>query len=190
MKKLLMALMLGAALAHGEKVKGTGKSVDVLQFDINGIKLGMSEDEVIKILQEKFPDRQIGEIRAKAFLEYIYGDKFSGGIIVKGKNKNDTDLVIMFSPNVLEDKPKELVVFLVSIRMPKNKENLQKLKKLAVDKFGAPVVVDSKNNYFWCDLGGKKKCDIHKPMLETRLGKKYIGFFLGNWELIYAAIRW
>ena len=44
MKKLLMVLMLcGAALAQAEdKVKATGKSVDVMKLDISGVRLGMS----------------------------------------------------------------------------------------------------------------------------------------------------
>ncbi len=177
MKKLLMALLLGAALAHGEKVKGTGKSVDVTKFDVRGIKLGMSEKEALKIIKEKFPAGKIEtlELPVDDWEIPIYGKKaITYQIYVVDKNEKNSEFSLLFVPNFLGNNPKELVVSGISYHLPENKDNVKELRRAAVEKYGQPVVVDPKHGYTWCDLAGKKDCAIYeKPFLSVySLGKR------------------
>ena len=74
MKKLLMALLLaGTALAQGAEVKGSGKSVDVMKFDVRGIKLGMGQEEAI--IRGKFPAAQIQQLPSDRWLHRLHGNQ-------------------------------------------------------------------------------------------------------------------
>ncbi len=174
MKKLLMVLMLcGTALAQAEdEVKATGKSVDVMKLDISGVRLGMSQEEALKILKEKFPDdKKPSKSESHDSYSKLHGTPYVKSIIFN--NRKDHEVVsVDFEPNVLENKPQELVVSAVDyyIRddLGSGLAHAPKIKKAAVDKFGAPVAIDSDGNYYWCDLGGKKECDENKPYLATK----------------------
>lgn len=176
MKKLLMALMLcGAALAQAEdEVKATGKSVDVMKLDISGVRLGMSQEEALKILKEKFPkDKKPSKGESDDSYSKLHGKPYVKNIIFNNRKDKDLEVVsVNFAPNVLENKPQELVVsaveYYIGDDLGVGLAHAPKIKKAAVDKFGAPVVIDSDGNYYWCDLGGKKECDENKPYLATK----------------------
>lgn len=172
MKKLLMVLMLcGAALAQAEdEVKATGKSVDVMKFDINGIRLGMSQEEALKILKEKFPiDKRTTEEKSSNYSK-LHGKPYIKEIKSQSKDKDREFMTVSFQPNVLENKPQELVVSAVdyfiksSISPDISALNMEK----AIDKYGEPVTLDSKGRSFWCDMGAGEKGCIGKPYLVAR----------------------
>ena len=94
-------------------------------------------------------------------------------------NMGDGETIrIGFVPNVLENKPQELVVagVLYSLDEGDSDTNVKRMRKDAVKKFGAPVAIDMFGGYEWCDLSGKPLCEKDKPILilEKRdpLGKK------------------
>jgi hypothetical protein len=179
MKKLLMALMLcSAALAQAEdKVKATGKSVDVMKFDISGVRLGMSQEEALKILKEKFPNAsKEDERKSGEDLSKLHGKSF---VYIAMFNMGDGETIgIQFEPNVLENKPQELVVAGVFYSLDEGDydTNVKRMQKDAVKKFGAPVAIDMFGGYEWCDLSGKPLCEKDKPILSLKkkdpLGKK------------------
>lgn len=196
MKKLLMVLMLcGAAMAQAEdEVKATGKSVDVMKFDISGVRLGMSQEEALKILKEKFPnaskenERKSGEnlskLHGKSFVRFAMFDMGDGETIG-----------IDFEPNVLENKPQELVVagLFYFLGQGDSDTNVKRMQKDAVKKFGAPVTIDMFGGYEWCDLGGKSLCKDDKPILSLKkknpLGKNSVSLVLLNPPLQKAALE-
>jgi hypothetical protein len=192
MKKLLMVSMLCAAMAQGEGIKGTGKSVDVMQFDIRGIKLGMRQEEALKIINEEFPNGEIEETDSEEMMTGLYGKEFTQMVSVKEKNNNNGQFVAIFAPNVLKNKPQELIVGSVGLRLPNNETNLKKLQKSAVAKFGEPVEVNSRGDYYWCDLTDKKECDEANSSLSLNQEEEYIVFGLLYRELekaTFAAAR-
>ena len=181
MKKLLMALLLGAALAHGEGLKGTGKSVDVTKFDVRGIKLGMGQEEALKIVKEKFPDAALEEADSKESMTTVYGKKFLRNVRVKsGKG---SEFLVIFAPNALENKPKELIVSAVRLTLAKGQDNLAKLQQSAVEKYGTPSVVKGSGDYYWCHLNDEKGCDKMKPLLVLQQDNEGIAFGLINQAL-------
>ena len=178
MKKLLMALLLaGTALAQGAEVKGSGKSVDAMKFDVRGIKLGMGQEEALKIVKEKFPDAALEEVDSKESMTTVYGKKFVQAVTVK--SGKDSEFMVVFAPNVLENKPKELIVFVVGLGISNGQDNLAKLQKSAVEKYGTPSVVNKRGDYYWCHLNDKKECDEMKPQLLLKQDME-ITFALGN----------
>mgnify|MGYP000944717775 FL=1 len=201
MKKLLMALMLcGAALAQAEdEVKATGKSVDVMKLDISGVRLGMSQEEALKILKEKFPNAsKENERKSGENLSKLHGKSFVHFAMF---NMGDGETIsIDFEPNVLENKPQELVVagVLYFLGEGDSDTNVKRMQKDAVKKFGAPVAIDMFGGYEWCDLGGKPLCEDDKPILSLKkknpLGKKNsaknpVGLALLNPPLQKAALE-
>ena len=148
MKKLLMALLLaGTALAQGAEVKGSGKSVDVMKFDVRGIKLGMGQEEALKIVKEKFPDAALKEeVGYEGSMTTVYGKKFVQAVTVK--SGKDSEFMVIFAPNVLENKPKELIVGGVGLKLAKGQDYLAKLQKSAVEKYDTPSVVKGSGDYY------------------------------------------
>ena len=183
MKKLLIALLLaGTALAQGAEVKGSGKSVDVMKFDVRGIKLGMGQEEALKIVKEKFPDAALKEeVAYEESMTTVYGKKFVQAVRVK--SGKDSEFLVIFAPNVLENKPKELIVGAVGLILAKGQDNLAKLQKSAVEKYDTPSVVKGSGDYYWCHLNDKKECDEMKPQLALEQDKENISLGLGNQAL-------
>ena len=175
MKKLLMALMLcGAALAQAEgEVKATGKSVDVMKLDISGVRLGMSQEEALKTIKEKLPNASKREgIESDKDLSKLHGKPF-GRIAIF--NVGEEEIIgIIFEPNVLENKPQELVVAAVYYVLHEGDINTNKKRMLkdAVEKFGAPVATAPLGKYEWCDLGGMPLCDEDKPIMTLENSNK------------------
>ena len=174
MKKLLMALLLGAALAHGEGLKGTGKSVDVLQFDINGIKLGMSQEEALKIIKGKFPAAKIQEIPSDWWLSKLNGNKiFIRGLSIEiGKNEK---FMVSFAPDLLNNKPEDLIVSGAGLSQPDGQNSLEKLQKFALESYGTPTFINGKGGYpvgeegyYWCVPSNYLvKCSEMSPQLNV-----------------------
>ena len=183
MKKLLMALLLaGTALAQGAEVKGSGKSVDVMKFDVRGIKLGMGQEEALKIIKEKFPDAALEEMDSEESMTTVYGKKFVQGVTVK--SGKDSEFIVIFAPNALENKPKELIVSAVGLILSNTQDNLAKLQQSAVEKYGPPsVVVKGSGDYYWCHLNDEKECDEMKPLLLLGQDKENMTFGLVNFAL-------
>ncbi len=183
MKKLLMALLLaGTALAQGAEVKGSGKSVDVMKFDVRGIKLGMGQEEALKIVKEKFSDAALEEMDSEELMTTLHGKKFVQGVTVK--SGKDSEFLVVFAPNALENKPKELIVGAVGLKLANGQDNLAKLQQSAVEKYGAPTVVNGSGDYYWCHLNDKKECDDEmKPGLVLVQDKENISLGLVNLAL-------
>ena len=182
MKKLLMALLLtGSTIAQGAEVKGSGKSVDVMKFDVRGIKLGMGQEEALKIIKEKFPNTKIEEKQSEEFLTTLHGKEFVQKIIIKGDR--DSQFLVAFAPNVLEHKPKELIVGGVGMQLPNGQDDLSKLQQSAVEKYGAPTVVNGSGDYYWCQLNDKKECDEMKPQLLIKEDINRIVFGIRDFRL-------
>ena len=182
MKKLLMALLLaGTALAQGAEVKGSGKSVDVMKFDVRGIKLGMGQEEALKIVKEKFPDAALKEDESDEPMTTLHGKKFVQFVTVK--SGKDSEFLVVFAPNALENKPKELIVGSVGLKLAKGQDNLAKLQQSAVEKYGTPSVVKGSGDYYWCHLNDEKECDEMKPLLGLEQHNENMTFGLVNFAL-------
>jgi hypothetical protein len=162
MKKLLMALLCCSALAHGED----GKDVDVLQFDIQGIKLGMNQEEALKILKEKFPGVETQEKQGDKEIVRVYGKEFTEEVNIQVNAESGTQLTINFLPNVLNNRPQELVVTAVKYQIPnRNEAILEKLRENAKAKYGKPTR-ESYGDYAWCEARSAYSCHTNnRPVL-------------------------
>ena len=54
---------------------------------------------------------------------------------------------MVFAPNVLEHKPKDLIAGGVVMQLPNGQDDLAKLQKLAVEKYSAPTFVNGRGDY-------------------------------------------
>ena len=97
MKKMLLipalAMALIPSLTLAQQEKGNGVGLDVSKFDVAGVKLGMSKDEAIAAIKDKF-GFQDGDI------EYKESDtKNTAELTVKDKVHN---IFIRFNRNINE----------------------------------------------------------------------------------------
>ena len=111
---------------------------DVAQFDIAGMKLGMTEQEI--------------KAAIKTSLEMSDGD------VTKEEGKKDKEIQwkkgnhkvkVHFIPDAWHDKMDVLVADRIEYGLPYTEENVKMLKDSAVQKYGVPSS-DSVGSALWC----------------------------------------
>jgi len=108
------------------------KNVDVHDFDISGIKLGMTKQESIKILISKY------DVSKKDLI-----NKFSPQIIAY--RKTPIEIVVSFDRESMEAE-------VITYKLPWSKENKTSMKAMAIKKYGEPTVDKSQlaGEVSWC----------------------------------------
>ena len=170
MKKMLLipalAMALIPSLTLAQQEKGNGVGLDVSKFDVAGEKLGMSKDEAIAAIKDKF-GFQDGD------MEYKESDtKNTAELTVKDKVHN---IFIRFNRNINESG--ELGAYWINYTLPSSKENASALNAAAQEKYGEPTQDDG-TKMSWCaapivEKGVVKtviKCDESKGAVLVRQG--------------------
>ena len=137
MKKALLAVALTLTFPPVFAEKKT-PTYDVAQFDIAGMKLGMTEQEI--------------KAAIKTSLEMSDGD------VTKEEEKKDKEIQwkkgnhkvkVHFIPDAWHDKMNVLVADRIEYGLPYTEENVKMLKDSAVQKYGVPSS-DSIGSIRWC----------------------------------------
>ena len=149
----------------GAARKGNGVGLDVSKFDVAGVKLGMSKDEAIAAIKDKF-GFQDGDI------EYKESDtKNTAELTVKDEVHN---IFIRFNRNINESG--ELGAYWINYTLPSSKENASALNAAAQEKYGEPTQDDG-TKMSWCanpiiekDAKAHIKCDESRGAVLVRQG--------------------
>ena len=137
MKKALLAAALTLTFSPVFAEKKT-PTYDVAQFDIAGMKLGMTDKEIKAALQ---PSLQISD----SDITQEEGKKDKEIQWKKGNHK----VTVHFIPDAWHDKMDVLVADDIQYGLPYTKENVKMLKDAAVQKYGIPSS-DSIGKVRWC----------------------------------------
>jgi hypothetical protein len=139
---LLLALSIGTSYAEAPR------AVDATEFDIAGVRLGMSQAEAIQAISSTLGINQ----------DEVVLDKFPRENLITGK-KDPTyfkvahgigKFVVHLEPNALNPSVSPTVVNLIKYEMPWTQENVQSMKEAAIKKYGQPSNGIISGNYEWC----------------------------------------
>lgn len=136
-------------------------------FELSGLKLGMTVEETKKALQEQFPNSEIHELNG--YHPEDSKTKIPNHWSVKGENQK---VVVYFQPNYLNGKNNESVIAQIMFSIPRTDENRNLLEDSAINKYGQPTVGQKGELMQWCaemkKIGLGTNCDInHDPTLST-----------------------
>lgn len=134
-----------AAVANAAEV---AKSVDASQFDVAGVRLGMTRDEAIRAVMTTL------QVDSKA----IELDKFPPvNPVTKSKEpryflvENElSELTVRFSPKIPADKDNPMVVAQVIYKMKWSPDNAQSMRDAALNKYGQPSNGTVGSDLHWC----------------------------------------
>ena len=132
---------------------------DVSQFDVAGVKLGMTVKEAEAAIKSKlnvtdadirrgFPQKN----RVTNTEEYSYFNVTKGNM----------EITISLTPAIPPNAEDPMVVSLVSFKMPRTPENMANMQKLAFEKYGKPSNGVRKadrefTSYKWCYVEESKR---------------------------------
>jgi hypothetical protein len=124
------------------------RSVDASQFDVSGVKLGMTQSEAVaaatarlkidkhSIEFDKFP--QLNQVTNSREPTYFTATNGSG------------ELTVYFFPKIPTDKSNPMLVGIVIYEMPWTQDNAQSMKAAALEKYGQPSNGTIGGSYQWC----------------------------------------
>lgn len=136
-------------------------------FELSGLKLGMTVEETQKALQEHFPNSKIHELNDSHPENRKI--KIPTHWSVKGENQK---VVVYFQPNYLNGKGDEIVISEIMFAIPRTDENRNLLEDSAINKYGHPTIGKKGTLMRWCaeirKVGFGENCDINQdPTLST-----------------------
>lgn len=133
---------------------------DVSQFDVAGVKLGMTVKEAEAAIRTKLNVTD-NEIRYDAYprKNRVTNTKEPGYFVVK---KGSMEVQVSFVPAVPLNPEDPMIVSLVSFKMPRTPENMASMQKLAFEKYGKPSNGVRKADreftaYKWCYVEESKR---------------------------------
>ncbi len=140
-------------------------SANVANFDIAGVKLGMSEAEakaaIIKTLNIKESD--INQGMGDGMDNPINGKKYKSYAIIK---HGVGEFWISFEPNAIMPQKSPTVVSAVSYKMEWTTENVANMKKAAYEKYGKPSIDGQGTADYWCEKAEQFGCDDRMAKLQ------------------------
>jgi hypothetical protein len=171
--RIFLALAAGLLMVTNVYAKDeTGPEVDVSNFDIAGLKTGMDFDEAMKITAKHFnvsstairvikEGREHPVTHAKLPLGFDY-------------NTDKISLQVLFNIRVPLDKSRPLALSKISYKIPSTDQNIEAMRKAALDKYGTPTKEEYKNKFAWCILSKPENfpkhawpCDYGFPVLKS-----------------------
>lgn len=174
MKKTLLSLSLAlSAFAHAADLDN---KPDVTQFDVAGVRLGMSVEEAQAALAAKYPNGEMGKLETGGS-PFDYKTKIAKSLRLKDGKQS---VNVYFSTDTLNGKRDSIVVSRIMYSLPRTDENLAALQAAAKEKYGEPTLGGSDSNYWrWCQEPEKVfayECSSHKKptltlasMMDTHL---------------------
>lgn len=136
------------------------KTADIMDFDIVGVKLGMTEQEVIKAIESSW-----GLTKEEMNIKHPIMSIDAQVIASKAKQRIVVDLN---TPRVGEDRETPIVDRIV-YDMVESPENEQAILERALEKYGKPTNYDG-TAYVWCQIKPFSGCNT-----DTSAGLSLIG---------------
>lgn len=163
MKKLILLLVV-SGLAQAE----TPRSVDVTGFDVVGIRLGMT------------PEEAKAAVKVKLGLddEAIVDEKFAGQDAVTGQKvpsnfsirHGNHSVLVFHATNLLAGRSDERAVYLIKYEMPYTPENVEAIRRAALEKYGVNSNAPNDLPMHWCQHPNQNTgigCDrLQEPSLK------------------------
>jgi len=127
------------------------KEMNISDFDVAGIKLGMDPETVIQKLKSKYhlKDEDILILKNSAWGNTYKKDmNLSGVTVIKQANRGQNpDFHVGFC---ISEETHKSEVETVSYSIPGTEENKKKMYEMAIQKYGMPSI-SSVSGYTWCD---------------------------------------
>lgn len=165
---LFALLLLGFT---GSAIGQEGMPVDVTEFDLGGVKLGMNPTEVASALKDKYEveESDINIIKSSGKHPVLGGDLVVAlELLSKGAEKatlgmrKGWKLNVAFAPKVPYNE-KDVVAHIISYELPFTPGNVASVKASAIEKYGTPTVQNPMGGISWCSeiegWGGCKSDD-------------------------------
>lgn len=124
------------------------RSADAGQFDVSGVKLGMTLSEAVAAAAAKLKiDKRSVEFDKFPQVNQVTKSKEPGYFTAtNGSGK----LTVYFYPKIPTDKSNPMLVGLVKYEMPWTPDNAQSMKAAALEKYGQPSNGTIPASYDWC----------------------------------------
>ncbi len=129
MKKYLWVFLL---LASNSFAQDLPKSVDVSDFDISGVKLGMSLDEAVNAIKEKY-NISDSQIKKSSGLNQVTNES---GIQLLSFVIGKSITTVRFEPSVPHDPKRKMLVSWIQYTMPWSSENVKSMEAAVLEKYG------------------------------------------------------
>lgn len=151
---------------------------DVNNFDISGVKLGMTWDEARTAIKEnlKITDNEI-KVSGSARL-LVSGKEVPNVFSVK---KGDDTIEVRFMPNALHDKPDELAV--ESVKYETSARNWDTYLDAAIQKYGKPEFGGESaagKTFAWCN-----RCASRLDYPSLTFGQEFSNLKIQLWDPHY-----
>lgn len=149
MKKILMILLIFNFMYAG--------GYNVENFDISGIKLGMTQNEVLEVIKNKYNARNSKSFKWGEKEESPYFSVIEKKLTKFDKRKEISVFldqanikIVLGISNSSKDK---LLVEEITYSSIQNKNNEIKFYNAAIEKYGKPSSIEKRFNkiYFWCE---------------------------------------
>lgn len=113
------------------------RPVDCEQFDVAGIRLGMSQNEAVTAISEKW---KVGkkDIQFQSFpqMNPVTKTKEPQYFTVK---REGAEVNVHFSPRVPYDKSRPMAVSAIIYKQPSTPQNMTAMREAAIEKYGPPT---------------------------------------------------
>ncbi|MEN9480682.1 MAG: hypothetical protein RLZZ298_2077 [Pseudomonadota bacterium] len=141
---LIRLLTLAAAIYSNQATAEPLRPVDVEQFDVAGVRLGMSRSEAVTAISEKL---ELGkhDVQFEPFPQenVVTKTKEPRYFMVK---KGHAEVTVSLSPRIPYDKSRPMAVFSITYKQPPTPQNESAMRSAAIEKYGPPTDHGSS----WC----------------------------------------
>jgi hypothetical protein len=174
MRTNLVCLAFAAALTAAASVHAEPpgwRSVDALQLDIAGVRLGMGYDEALSALADHFKltPAERAQLRSSTSTSYGPITKQEQPATVRLVKDGNT-VVVTFVERVPDGKGETVAVSRVSLSIPGTPGNAAAMKESARAKYGEPSDARRKALLMWCAHYNQPAiCDPLKPKLSLTM---------------------
>lgn len=168
MRKLIYILITIFLLVTAKNILAAGRSVDVTQLDVVGVKLGMTMDQAVKAItsnlgisesQIKFQSTTSFTTDSQKRIKKITGKIEITNFKISTKSGNYS---IFFLPNVLNGNNNQMVVVSAGYSMPRNSDNIKAMSDSMLQKYGQPSAQVG-GSILWCLSPEKDSCIYSRP---------------------------
>lgn len=164
------------------------RSVDVTQFDVAGVRLGMSYEQTLAKISDHFHLSPAESKRTKESTLYSYNR------ITKNRqpaslsfSRDNVTLEVSFAARIPVNSSDPVAVLFIKYSLPNTKENVSLLKDAALSKYGPPSDSRRQANLMWCaDYNQISQCEPRKP----KMALAWSSLVLNDYTLEDAANRY
>lgn len=148
MKLIYMIIIAAMTVSSAGVFAASPRSVDAAKFDIAGVRLGMTPEEAVKAVTEKF---QI----EKSAVEF---DKFPKlNVVTNGReatyftvSSDGSTIIVNFEANVPYNPQRKMAVSGIGYEQAWSTENKLAMKEMALKKYGQPSNGVQGSSSQWC----------------------------------------